>query len=731
MAIRVECDQCYHTHNVPDEREGQPFKCRSCGHRLIAQAALPPKKLPPRSGRPTAVKNAKAATGGGSGKLFLIIGGLAAVAVIGIVAFVAVRMMGKGGDESTVAGASVADNSLTPAVIANPAAVAHSATAPAPVDPVGMPMNPAAAMPPITGSTQMPTTVAPLVTSPVPAFSPSTKVAWSATVDPSRNPIEWPAKPKWNYNFEGDQDGLLYPATPSSFLLAGIYVSNVEKANVVDLLTNKVVGGFPTKIAGHGERALSPDGRYLAVSLHQPRGTVEIWTPQSPQPVKVMQLTTNAEDIIIHMAFRSPTELVVAGFVHVDGKIRKQLRVVNAETGQTISQLITEKDLDFKNNSLSPGGRYLYSLNLSNTLTTFDLDLGTCVGEVSLKKTSENGNSLSSGGAMHSSITPTDDGTQICLLQTSQWETVLVFIDAATGAESEQIMLPGKLQSIADNDVLYHGQKIQFMKGGKYILLDGQLLVDRQSKRVVWLMAVLPSDDQYQFTNNAERRVAGDFLIISDGPRNFPELRAQSIPFDKIETALAVVESGGAATLSPKNGEVSLDIDVASVRFGDVAQTKKELGSTLTDRLTAEGLTVTPAASAVLKLQYAEGAGNTLSQSTFRPGTPRSQQPQTPAGPSLESTKAMMQLSLSIDKKEVWAKVIELDPRVLFVQGNATAETARASVFEHVQQALYGIPVVWYVSAEKPYSTLPMLESLKSESISLGGRRPSKRPGSR
>jgi len=91
----------------------------------------------------------------------------------------------------------------------------------------------------------------------------------------------------------------------------------------------------------------------------------------------------------------------------------------------------------------------------------------------------------------------------------------------------------------------------------------------------------------------------------------------------------------------------------------------------------------------------------------------------------------MMQLSLSIDKKEVWAKVIELDPRVLFVRGNATAETARASVFEHVQKALYGIPVVWYVSAEKPYVTLPVLETLQSESHSIGGRRPTRRPGSK
>ncbi|HRA87449.1 MAG TPA: WD40 repeat domain-containing protein [Planctomycetaceae bacterium] len=548
--------------------------------------------------------------------------------------------------------------------------------------------------------------------------------------DPPKNQIDWSASPKWNYRFEGDLEGLLYPATPSSFLLAGIYVSNVEKAEVVDLLTNKVLGGFPTKIAGHSERALSPDGRYLAVSLHQPRGTVEVWAPKSAQASKVMQLAEN-DDIISYLAFRSPNELVVAGFTKVFGQFRKQLRVVNVETGATVSHLVTEKPLEFKSNTLSPGGRYFYSQNTNNTITAFDLDSGTCVGEVSLKTLSENGNSLSSVTGLQPPMSATDDGTQLCLIQTSPWETVLVFLDAASGVPVESITLPGQLDSIADNDVLYGGRKIQFMKGGNYILLDGQLLVHRKTKRIVWLLSILPAQDQFQLTNNAERRVAGDLLVISDGPRNFPELRAQAIPFDRIEAALAVVESGGAATLSPQKGEVALDIDVTSVRFGDVEQTKKELGATLTDRLGAEGLTVTPGASAVLKLQYAEGAGNTLSQSTFRLGVPRSQQQPAPSGQSLESSKAMMQLSLRIDKKEVWAKVIELDPRVLFVQGNATAETARASVFEHVQKALYGIPVVWYVSAEKPYVTLPVLETLQSESHSIGGRRPTRRPGSK
>jgi len=148
---------------------------------------------------------------------------------------------------------------------------------------------------------------------------------------------------------------------------------------------------------------------------------------------------------------------------------------------------------------------------------------------------------------------------------------------------------------------------------------------------------------------------------------------------------------------------------------------------TLTDRLVVEGLEVAPDAKSVLTLRYAEGAGATLSQQSSRPGVPRSQQTPVAGGPTLESTKAMMQLALEVDKKEVWSKVIVLDASVLFVNGDATAQAARDKVFEQVQQALYAIPVVWYVSQEKPYMTLPILETLKTQATVIGGRRPTHR----
>jgi hypothetical protein len=564
--------------------------------------------------------------------------------------------------------------------------------------------------------------VTPTFPVPAPTSLPATEAAvtWSASVDPPKNIVAWPEKLKWDTPFEGDQNGLLFPSTPSSFLLAGTANSSIEKAVVVDLLTGKVVGKFPTKPEAHLKRALSPDARYVATARLTPR-VVEIWSPEAAQPSNVLNVVEN-DDHVGMLHFRSPTDLVVGGFVKIDGRPQRQLKVYNVENGQIISQLITQKDFDFEDSVISPGGRYLYSVDTSNRVTAFDLNEGRCVGDLPLQKSTPNSDFLNA-----QDIAVTEDGAQLCIVQTSLWETRLAFVDIAAGKELKEVILPGQLNDIANNAMQYNGQKIQFLRQGEYILLAGQLLVHRKTGRIVWSMTVLPAEDQFALMNDAERRAAGDWLIIADGPRNFPELRTMEIPFDKIEAAMAVVEAKGPATISPESGQVALNIDVTAVRFGDVETTKKELASTLTDRLAMEGLTVSESASAVLTLQYAEGAGNTLSQSNFQPGVPRSQQQPVATGASLESTKALMQLSLKIDKKEVWKKVIELDPSVLFVKGDATAQTARASVFEHVQRALYAIPVVWYVSQEKPFVTLPVLDELASQGFVIGGRRPTRR----
>lgn len=138
----------------------------------------------------------------------------------------------------------------------------------------------------------------------------------------------------------------------------------------------------------------------------------------------------------------------------------------------------------------------------------------------------------------------------------------------------------------------------------------------------------------------------------------------------------------------PKTGtDIAKQLRVTNVESGQEVSrivTKKELRSTLTDRLSAEGLKVVDGAPAVLSLQYAEGRA-TLSISKFQPGVPRSQQQQQqPTGPGLESTRALMQLALKINNKAVWTKVIELDPRFMIIRGDATAQSARDNVFEHV-----------------------------------------------
>jgi hypothetical protein len=137
MTIRVECDQCFKTYNVPDERLGQRIKCKACGNPMVVgaeeSAEEVPAALPPRSRRPTTSGGrAKTAPAAQSRRLvpWIVAGVVFLVAAVG--GFFLVKMMtGASGNNAEIAangGATAAANNA-----ASPADAGNSAEPSAPI----------------------------------------------------------------------------------------------------------------------------------------------------------------------------------------------------------------------------------------------------------------------------------------------------------------------------------------------------------------------------------------------------------------------------------------------------------------------------------------------------------------------------------------------------------------------------------------------------------------------
>ena len=136
MTIRVECDQCFKTYNVPDERLGQRIKCKACGNRMMVGAEEgseeAPAALPPRSRRPMpSGGRAKAAPVRQSRNLVPFIVGGVVFLVAGVGGFFVVKMM-TGANSDTV---DIADNGGTAAAKDNATEAGQAANPSAPAPP--------------------------------------------------------------------------------------------------------------------------------------------------------------------------------------------------------------------------------------------------------------------------------------------------------------------------------------------------------------------------------------------------------------------------------------------------------------------------------------------------------------------------------------------------------------------------------------------------------------------
>ena len=143
--------------------------------------------------------------------------------------------------------------------------------------------------------------------------------------------------------------------------------------------------------------------------------------------------------------------------------------------------------------------------------------------------------------------------------------------------------------------------------------------------------------------------------------------------------------SDSTAVLAPGR-QLSLQVTVDKLRFGEPAATQAALEQALTARLKADEMTVADDQPVVLRATYGEAEGETLVETQRRVGQLPGQGQ--PTGRSVQTTKSLLQLTLTNanGSETFWSHTVEMDPKFASLRKEATDAAARQEMFESLER---------------------------------------------
>ncbi|OAI56641.1 hypothetical protein AYO47_02020 [Planctomyces sp. SCGC AG-212-M04] len=517
---------------------------------------------------------------------------------------------------------------------------------------------------------------------------------WKVTVDPPAKPVVWPATLKLELPQPPQFEEVIFPHGQSQFCLGGLAAYESDKAVLVDLTTGQKAGGIKGKPGKAIKRALSPDGQYLAQALLDTPGQIEVWslaTGQMTASFKTSEIKTS-----LHLLdFAGPDQVLTHTLGQDGGKFRRTVALWNPKTGEKIREFESEKHLQ-DNYGISPGGRYLAAWTIPGVVV-LDLQTGTQAGDFTPPDKTAEGKYVSVGGVRFS-----PDGKEIAVISTGSEAELICIYDVATGEEKAQLNVPASAKSSVKHPASYKGPKVEFVTEPNGFLLYGSALVDRETGLHLWTYQM----GDLEFAH-WRRILTPAGLITSAGETSRKKMVVVPFPGETIQKSVEAYRKGdsGLVTVGSK---VKLDVKVGAVRFQKPEETKAAIESALTERLSIDGLEVSPAGTTVLAVQYQESAGKVLQEvqggTVFGGGTP--------TGRTVQSTAGDVKISwTSADKKtKVFEQNFSLDPGYLRISDSKelTEEKARGQVFEILKRQLADLPLPYFVPNDKSLSVLPV-----------------------
>ena len=520
---------------------------------------------------------------------------------------------------------------------------------------------------------------------------------WEVIADPGRV-VEWPETLATTIPQPAQNEEILFPTTPSEFCLVGLKPYESDRAELWNLATGKRVGSMKGSHPQAIRRALSPDGKLLAIAvLDRARANdIEVWSLETGK--RLSTFTADGKEMSMTILdFAGPGEVLTYTLGQQEGKFGHHLRLWNATDGSSLRQFDLPKNLSGdKKYDISPGRRFLASIVYPEVLI-YDLKSGKVHGSLAPAVKLEGGQSVSIDSVRFS-----PDGTEIALLSEGSHGALIAVYDLTTGDQKFQHEMTASQKTSLQNPASYKGPHLEFVTSPPGFLWYGGAFLERDSGLMIWTYR----QGLIEFSHwNRILTPAG--LIVSTGGHDARKIRVLPFPSEKLAASIAAYRGDAEALVKPGE-KVKVKVEVKSVRFGKPAEAKESIERVLAERLADDGLEVSDEGTTTMTVQYKEAAGKTLQEVkggslTGRGGVPTGKTIQSTAG------ELKMKWASSDGKTIIFQETVNLDPSQLILreEGDITNETARKQVFEILKIQLAGLPMPYFVPTDTSLITLP------------------------
>ncbi len=533
------------------------------------------------------------------------------------------------------------------------------------------------------------------------AATESTKSAkWEVEPDPSESVLVWPDKLSLSIKQPSAHEEILFPTTLSPFCLVGLKPYESDRAELWDLAAGKRVGSIKGTPAKSLRKALSPDGKYFAVAVMDPKSAneVEVWSMETGKRLSTFAADAKEMPMTI-LDFAGPGEVLTYTFGQQNGKFGYHLRVWDAQSGSALRQFDLEKNLSGDGRyDISPGRNFLASIVIPEVLV-YDLQTGRNKGTLLPPVRTDEGKSVSIDSVRFS-----PDGKEIALMSVGQTSYVIAVHDLATGDRELSHEVTASQISSLQHPASYKGPHVEFVTAPAGFLVFGGGFIERETGLMVWNYR----QGLLEFSH-WKRILTPAGLIVSTGGNDSRKIQVMPFPSEKLAQSIAAYRSDGKAIVKPGE-KVKVVVEVAEVRFGKPNEAKAQIERALEERLADDGLEVGDDGPTTLKVQYKESAGKMLQE--VKGGNPI-QGGGVPTGRSIQSTAGELKISwTSTDgKTPIFSDVINLDPNRLVIldKGEVNDAKAREQVFAILKIQLAGLSMPYFVPTDKSLVVLPMV----------------------
>lgn len=486
---------------------------------------------------------------------------------------------------------------------------------------------------------------------------------------------------------DSTQLGIPAPAGDAEIVFAsqtGPFVAIGDE--IFNLKTGESSGKIDTEPERRELAALAPDGKHFAMGRSELKGAVELYDCESGELVHELRIKGRNPDLEF-VDFPDDEHLVTAFREFGDSLCQ----VWDIQSGKLQYELPTET-FDSKEAALSPDGKFLAVATTSDGVLVYELKKRKLAARLMPPKDNGGNSFLMCSGLSFSAdsqeiVAVADFGNRLL-----GWSgNAKVIFDYRSDVN---------LQSSWAGAFGYGGRAVEPVPDGSGWLLNGHLLFERSSRRVVWTFKSQGGgEDRFHFLD-------ADHLIVTQGGNRNRALTSVEIPRKAIHASVAALNAGADAYLSPKTF-VSIQVQAGQIRSGSAQQAAVEVERVLADRLKAAGLQVGSGGPSVMVAKYSEFPDTIQKLVTDSFGRPIFDARGVPSVQQVQTTRAELELSL--------VPVGQSDP-IWSAQTRATADPSFGSkggtIFDSVANQLKGVPIPYFIPKDNGLPSLPVVSEL-------------------